>query len=423
MSARPPGRPGLLRRVIAQPVASVADVVMPAIVDAVDIDETLGRVDVDELLTHIDLDAVVDRIDLQALIERLDLNRVLDKVDLDALIDRIGIEHLLSRIDLNTLLETVDLNQLMERVDLTRLVNRVDVEGVIERVDIQEIIERVNVNELVERVDINAVVRRVDINAIVGDVDIGAFTGKLGSAVTHGTESFLRSILDLVRRQVVGLDMVILRFTDGLLRRQPDTLPLGPATLTAGESEAGTRVSGRYAGPVSRLLAFAADAFLIFAFFAIGTSVLNYLIRLLTGYQLERGSTYGGWWAVALGIWAFVYFWIGPSLAGRTLGMALVGLRVVATDGSAIGQRQSFVRVLTLPLSIILLGVGLLMAVFGGERKALHDHLARTCVVYDWGERPAEMPAPLTKWLAGRGAIELDAHAKEHHHSAENAHT
>jgi uncharacterized RDD family membrane protein YckC len=163
---------------------------------------------------------------------------------------------------------------------------------------------------------------------------------------------------------------------------------------------------------VSRLLAFAVDAFVVFALFALGTSILNYLIRLLTGYHLERGSSNGPWWAIALAIWAFVYLWIGPAVAGRTFGMAVVGLRVLATDGSAISQRQSFFRVLTMPLSVILFGVGLLMAVFGGERKALHDHIGGTCVVYDWGERPAEMPAPLTKWLAGHGAIELNTPPK-----------
>jgi uncharacterized RDD family membrane protein YckC len=378
VSSHPASRPGFIRRVISQPVASVADAVMPAIVDAVDIDETLGRIDVDELLTHIDLDAVVDRIDLQALIERLDLNRVLDKVDLDALIGRVGIEQVLDRIDLNALLEHVDLNQLLERVD------------------------------------INAVVGRVDVNAIMDEVDLGSFTGKITSAVTAGTEGFLRSMLDLVRRQVVGLDMVILRFTDGLLRRQPGSLPLGPTLLVpSDEGETGTsHVSGRYAGPVSRLLAFAVDALLVVALFALGTSILNYLTHLLTGYHLERGSSNSFWWAIALAVWAFFYLWIGPAVAGRTLGMALIGLRVLATDGSAISQRQSFFRVLTLPLSVILLGIGLLMAVFGAERKALHDHIGGTCIVYDWGDRPAEMPAPLTSWLAGHGAIEFSAPPK-----------
>ena len=42
------------------------------------------------------------------------------------------------------------------------------------------------------------------------------------------------------------------------------------------------------------------------------------------------------------------------------------------------------------------------------ERRALHDMLARTAVVYDWGERPAKLPAPLTRYLERKGvALEL----------------
>jgi hypothetical protein len=29
----------------------------------------------------------------------------------------------------------------------------------------------------------------------------------------------------------------------------------------------------------------------------------------------------------------------------------------------------------------------------------MHDAAAGTVVVYDWGDRPAEMNAPLTKWV------------------------
>jgi uncharacterized RDD family membrane protein YckC len=390
----------------------VADVVMPALVDAVDIDEALGRIDIDELLAHVDIDALVSRIDMQALMERLDLNRLLEKVDLDALTDRIGLARLFGRLDLNALLDTVDVDRLLERVDVDEIVQRVDVTALVLRVD---------VNEVVQAVDVNALVQRVDVNALVQEVDLGAITGKL---VTGGTEGLLTSFLDLVRRQVVGLDVVLLRVVDGLLRRQPGTLQAGPDLLTpagagaassgqvrgryagAGASSSG-QVSGRYAGPVSRLLAFTLDIGLILALFAVGTSALNYLIRLLTGYQLERNGTNGTWWTVALVLWALVYLWIGPAVAGRTIGMALVGLRVVAADGSPLSQRQSLVRVLLLPLSIALLGLGFVMAVVSGRRQALHDAAARTCVVYDWGDRPAEMPAPLTKWLSRRGAIDV----------------
>jgi hypothetical protein len=37
------------------------------------------------------------------------------------------------------------------------------------------------------------------------------------------------------------------------------------------------------------------------------------------------------------------------------------------------------------------------------ERRALHDVLAGSAVVYDWGDRPAEMPAPITRWFARHG--------------------
>jgi len=345
---------------------------VPTIVDAVDINETLSRVDVNELLDDVDLNEVVSRIDVQAVVERLDLNAVLTRVDL---------------------------NRLLERVDINQLVAQVDVEAII------------------DRVDINAVVQRVDVNAIVEEVDIGAFTGKLTSAVTRGTEGLFRHLINVLRRLTVGLDVVALGLVGRLLRRQPGSLPIGPELIAPAEEGLvpSEEVSGRYAGPISRLFAFGLDIFLIFVLFAIVTGVISYIVRLLWGYQMDRNGANGVWWTVALAVWAFVYYWIGPAIAGRTLGMAVFGLRVVTARGSPISQGQSLIRVIVLPFSIILLGIGLLMAVVGRERRALHDHAAGTCVVYDWGDRPTDMPAPLTKWLAGRGAIKV---AEEHEREA-----
>jgi len=372
VSGQQPARHGLIRRVLSQPLTSVADAVVPTIVDAVDINETLSRVDVNELLDDVDLNEVVSRIDVQAVVERLDLNAVLTRVDL---------------------------NRLLERVDINQLVAQVDVEAII------------------DRVDINAVVQRVDVNAIVEEVDIGAFTGKLTSAVTRGTEGLFRHLINVLRRLTVGLDVVALGLVGRLLRRQPGSLPIGPELIAPAEEGLvpSEEVSGRYAGPISRLFAFGLDIFLIFVLFAIVTGVISYIVRLLSGYQMDRNGANGVWWTVALAVWAFVYYWIGPAIAGRTLGMAVFGLRVVTARGSPISQGQSLIRVIVLPFSIILLGIGLLMAVVGRERRALHDHAAGTCVVYDWGDRPTDMPAPLTKWLAGRGAIKV---AEEHEREA-----
>jgi uncharacterized RDD family membrane protein YckC len=84
--------------------------------------------------------------------------------------------------------------------------------------------------------------------------------------------------------------------------------------------------------------------------------------------------------------------------------MAIVGLRIVSRAGEPLSGRRAFLRVLTLPLSLVLLGLGLLGIVFDRERRALHDLIAGSTVVYDWGDRMATMPTPLARWLAQHAA-------------------
>ena len=75
----------------------------------------------------------------------------------------------------------------------------------------------------------------------------------------------------------------------------------------------------------------------------------------------------------------------------------------------AAAHRPRARRVLVLPISLASFGLGLVGIVIGKERRALHDVAAGTVVVYDWGDRPAEMPAPLTRWLNRQGTLELSA--------------
>lgn len=57
-------------------------------------------------------------------------------------------------------------------------------------------------------------------------------------------------------------------------------------------------------------------------------------------------------------------------------------------------------RTVTLPLSVPgFVGGGWMLV--DRERRAWHDLLAGSTVVYDW--RPAEMPTPLAKWIAEHG--------------------
>jgi uncharacterized RDD family membrane protein YckC len=80
---------------------------------------------------------------------------------------------------------------------------------------------------------------------------------------------------------------------------------------------------------------------------------------------------------LALGAVYYVYHW---GVKGATPGKRLLGLAVVAEDGSEpIGLSRAVVRVLGYLLSGLTLGIGFLMIAFGGS--GLHDRLAGTRVV------------------------------------------
>jgi len=108
-----------------------------------------------------------------------------------------------------------------------------------------------------------------------------------------------------------------------------------------------------------------------------------------------------GWvWGVSLLVWAFFYAFVGLAIAGRTPGKSLVGLRVVGNDGSVLSVRRALGRTFAFPLSVITLGLGFLGIIFQREHRALHDMIAKTAVVYDWGSRTAELPGPLSAFIA-----------------------
>ena len=151
---------------------------------------------------------------------------------------------------------------------------------------------------------------------------------------------------------------------------------------------------GNYAGGVTRLVAFAADVAASWGLFTLALAGIGFAINLVTGKQVNLGSRQV-LALVGLVIWEFIYFAYQWSLAGKTVGMALLGIRVVATDGDAITPRQAVVRTVTLPLSFLLLGLGFIGILLNKDRHALHDRFAKTVVVYSWDARAARL-----RWLA-----------------------
>ncbi len=89
-----------------------------------------------------------------------------------------------------------------------------------------------------------------------------------------------------------------------------------------------------------------------------------------------------GWLITAgAGILNFVVF---AGTRGRTLGKWATGLRIERTSGVVPGMGRTLLRhLIGYPLSLIVFGIGFLLAAFDAQGRALHDRLADTLVVRD----------------------------------------
>lgn len=156
-------------------------------------------------------------------------------------------------------------------------------------------------------------------------------------------------------------------------------------------------LQGHYAGIVSRLGGFVIDVLTILVVFAIAGQVFDYLVSTVLGddFALSERPALS---AIALVVWAFVYCAYPLSVAGRTFGMAAVGLQVVSKDGSPLRGRQAVVRVLVFPLSFLIFCFGFVLILLKRDRRALHDLIAGTAVVYAWDARSARL-----RFLARKG--------------------
>lgn len=133
------------------------------------------------------------------------------------------------------------------------------------------------------------------------------------------------------------------------------------------------------------------------------------MVELFTARTVDPAQGREGIWALVFLAWAFTYIWASLAVTGRTIGKALVGLRVLSRDATPIGAGRAALRTALLPLSLVFV-VGLIPAVVGRERRALHDLGSGSKEVVDWGGRNAALPSPLGRWLEqhAAGAIESD---------------
>jgi len=161
---------------------------------------------------------------------------------------------------------------------------------------------------------------------------------------------------------------------------------------------------GYYAGFISRFVAFIIDMLIInVSVLAITwfVSVTIELINLQAFYnifsillpgasstfeQLLSQLTAGFFISLVIATY-FIFFWV---LAGYTPGKALMGVRIITTEGRKISFLRALLRYLAYFLSAVLFFLGFLWIFVDRRRQGWHDKIANTYVIYTWAAKPDE---------------------------------
>jgi uncharacterized RDD family membrane protein YckC len=137
-----------------------------------------------------------------------------------------------------------------------------------------------------------------------------------------------------------------------------------------------------YVGAVSRVIALAIDAGVVYG----GLLVISAAIALLVS-TLSPGDEKAGGVVIAVGasVWLLiaaaylVLFWSG---AGRTPGMAFLGLRMLSPSGAEVSPRQAFRRLIWTAIAALPLLLGFWGVLFEERRCGWPDRRADTRVLY-----------------------------------------
>jgi uncharacterized RDD family membrane protein YckC len=165
---------------------------------------------------------------------------------------------------------------------------------------------------------------------------------------------------------------------------------------------------GHYAGAVSRFVAYVVDCGTSTGIFMLVLATASFAASILVGHPINwsKGDV---WVAIAFAAWQFVYYAYSWAANGKTFGMALLGVQVVSREGVKAGPRRAVVRTLAFPLSFLLCGLGFAGILLGRERRALHDVIAGTAVVYTWHARAQRL-----RFLARSGEPRISAQPDSH---------
>jgi uncharacterized RDD family membrane protein YckC len=150
--------------------------------------------------------------------------------------------------------------------------------------------------------------------------------------------------------------------------------PIAVQKLKEGVTQTG---EFRYAGFWIRFAAYFVDGLIMYV---VQTALR---IGLTAGASAENLRTVS---FVLLGlnfiIQAAYSIWFVGNPGGSTLGMMACGIKVVKADGDTVGYGRAAGRFFAAILSSMIAGIGYLMIAFDEEKRALHDRICDTRVIY-----------------------------------------
>lgn len=161
---------------------------------------------------------------------------------------------------------------------------------------------------------------------------------------------------------------------------------------------------GYYAGAASRFIAVIIDGLIVtilIAGLSWSIAALSSLIEMvslstaggsdvITNMITDPDSLLRAIASVVLFVFYNIFF---LANGGRTPGKAIVGIRVLTTDGRGLPLLRAILRVVIgYPLASIALGLGFFWLLIDDSRQGWHDKLAGTYVVYTWEARSVRLP-------------------------------
>jgi uncharacterized RDD family membrane protein YckC len=190
---------------------------------------------------------------------------------------------------------------------------------------------------------------------------------EIRAAISAQSVGFIEDIGHTVGGATHRIDDGLERVVRGILRRPQRSEPT---------QRAGVVTRGLALGLVALIvnLAFsglAAVAAIIVSAFNDGNGVSDLALAFGSGAWLALGGLY------------LVGFW---SLAGQTLGMRFLGIRL-AVEREGLSGRRSVRRLVGLGLGIVTLGIGFLGILFDERRRGWQDRMAGVDVLYEPRER------------------------------------